>query len=336
MRSGIRLVGFLFLVAAAFVAGRLLTPSPATIATPGSRPGLDAQRGVETGAGFYPAEVDLGDQFWGTQIPIELTFANRSTGPIVVSRLEASCSCALIEDGIFVGAEVPPGSELIIPALFDVETNPGRKAARVTLTSMTGLEYRATIVANVLGTWSVSPATVDFGRIVLDDPAARASEVLVYESVEDELLEVDVGDADWIETRVVPRGDAVTEILLRVRRECLPAGVSSASLIVRTTSPIKPAAVVYVRAKGVCSLVAEPDHVTLVGSEPQIVIVKDESGAPAQLEECTSDDPRVTVEVLGRGRLRVLNPTGAVTHRLVTLSVHDERGRIQKITVSTF
>lgn len=273
---------------------------------------------------------------WGTQVPVDLTFVNQSPRPVTVAAVEATCSCAVFEGDLYVGKTVAPGQELIVETLFDVETNPGRKAAAVKLTSGTGQSYSGTIVANVLGTWSVSPGTVDLGRIVLDDPEAAASQVVVYESLEDELTDVDLGEVDWIETHLAPRGDAITEILLRVKRERLPPGLSTASPIIRTTNSIKPASVVYVRAKGVYSLVAEPDHVTLVGQQPQVITFKDESGASARLTRCAVEDPSLAAEILEGGKLRIANPTGAVKNGLVTVTVSDERGRERRIVVSTF
>ena len=286
--------------------------------------------------GFQPREINLGDQLWGSRIPVDLTFVNRGPRSVAIASIDASCSCTVIKTDRYIGEAVAPDDELTIEAMFDIETNPGRKTSSIRLTGDDGQKYSATILANVLGTWSVTPGTVDLGRVVLDDPEATASQITVYESLEDELVGVDAGAAGWIETRLAPRGDGRTEILMRVKRERLPPGISSASIVVKTTNPIKPASVIYVRAKGVYSLVAAPAYVSLIGTESKLVVFKNEDGTPADLREYSVEDSNLEIELLAEGKLRITNPSGQLKNELVTVIVTDQRGREREIIVSTF
>lgn len=62
-KHGVQITVAIVVVAAALTIGR------------GSEPAVDSPTGDGQTVGFRPAEIDLGNQLWGTIVPVELTFA---------------------------------------------------------------------------------------------------------------------------------------------------------------------------------------------------------------------------------------------------------------------
>lgn len=109
----------------------------------------------------------------------------------------------------------------------------------------------------VRGTWSLEPDLLDFGEVPLGDPNYGDPErTLTFVSGTDELVgnpEVNVG---WLRCFTADRDAETTDILVRVVKEELGPGVSTANIVFRTTSSVRPNTAVYVRVKAVPALVA--------------------------------------------------------------------------------
>jgi len=287
--------------------------------------------------GFEPDELDLGGQLWGQVIPLDLTFVNSVHAPLVIESIESDCACAIVAEDDYQGQVIEPGESLVVQANLHTETNPGAKIRTLTLVSSSGERYAVHINLEVQGTWWITPDIVDFGEIFLDDESQPEPSVVTFASESDAFMDVELTNTPWLECHVAERGAGEIELLFRVVKEHVPPGVSSASVVVNTDNPVKPAGVVYVRAKGSYRLVARPPEVFLVGSEPKVVRFTDEAGAPVDLVLVEVGNEAVRAERLVEpGQLRVANPGAAQLREPVDIRVTDERGLTRTIYASVF
>lgn len=235
----------------------------------------------------------------------------------------------------YEGLTLEAGQELAVRAVLDTETNPGRKTRRLIFETAGGETFRATIRLEVYGTWTLRPEVLDFAEVLVDETAEPVARLVTFESTQDGFLGVRDLTVPWLEYRVAERGAGKTEILVRVLPARLPPGLSSTSLVVDTTNDIKPAAAVYVRAKGLQPVVPVPEHVFLIGAQAQLVMFHDEGGQPVRLASCAVDNPVIELEITAHGQLRVANadPSEKVS---AAVRVVDERGKKGTVFVSTF
>jgi hypothetical protein len=289
--------------------------------------------------GFEPAEIDLGEQPWGEVIPVEFTFVNLGTEHVVIESLESCCGFAIVPENEreWEGRVVEPSETVALLANLHTQTRTGPRTRSITAVSDSGERYTARVEVDVQGTWSIEPDTLDFGNVYLDGESEPDPLLVTFASQSDVFLGVEVPDAPWLDCLVAERGEGVTELLFPMNRRELAPGVSTASVVVKTDNPVKPAGVVYVRARGAYRLVACPSEVFLVGAEPSVVRFTDETGSPVRLASVEVDNDGIWADCLaGTGQLRVTNPSKAKFREAVAVRVVDHRGIQRTIYVSAF
>jgi hypothetical protein len=321
------LVGLLIAAAAgAYVYGRFSPNNNKTI----------TETQVAAFVGFEPAQIDLGDQPWAQVIPVQLMFVNRAASPIVIESAESSCDCTVIENNAYRGRAVSAGESLGLDVKLDTQKSPGPKARRVDLTTASGARYSAVIRVNVQGTWSLTPDTIDFGDVVLDDGEDGPTGVVVFESDADELKDVSAAGAPWLVVSTAPADAGRVAISLRVAKALLATGQNSASVVVETSCAVKANAAVYVKARAVHELSTAPAQVTLVGAKHQRVECTDRSGRRVRLVSADTGSEAIGVAVLEDGAVDVWNAVGAALPEPVVVRVADEAGRSRVFQVSAF
>ena len=281
--------------------------------------------------GLEPREIDLGDQLWGQSIPLEFLFVNESRLPVSIGSIESSCGCLVIDSDAWNGRVVQPGELVSMDVMLDTENNPGAKVRRLDLTLDSGERYSARIVVNVYGTWSVAPNVLDFGEVTIDGAADDQARLTVFQSESDELLDVAAPEMPWLQWRTAPRGPGRVDILLGVLRAELPPGQNSASLVVRTSSTIKPTGVVFVKARGVHELTMSPRNVFLVGAAAQRIEFFDRSGKRTRIVSVDTNR-----ELLDAGAIILCNARDEAPRESVAVRVVDDGGRCRNFRVSMF
>jgi len=285
--------------------------------------------------GFDPVEVDLGDQTWNDVVPFQLTLVNHGTAPITVDTVESSCDCAVIDVAEYRGRTVGPGVALAIDVALHTSTNPGLARRRISAKTVGGERYSASVTLNVRGTWSISPDAVDFGDILLDAADSPDAKTVLFESSSDALEAVESAEP-WVACGVDVGDGGLTTVNVRVIREQLPFGQNSASVVVHTSSALKPTGVLYVRARGVHELISSPQHVLLVGDEHQRIDFSDRAGQRVRLVAAESGSDALEVQILDDGAIEVWNTTGRPVPESIAVRVTDVAGRSRVLRVAAF
>lgn len=143
---------------------------------------------------------------------------------------------------------IEPHGFIPLSLQFSAGTNPGKKSSLITARTSLGA-VTAAVTADVVGTWSLTPSRLDFGRVTSRVEASSREQIIYFESDSDELVGIDTSGTPWISVTSVPIDARRYELTVALRGELLPPGVSVGSIIVRTTSDTKPEAVVHVRAQ---------------------------------------------------------------------------------------
>jgi hypothetical protein len=184
----------------------------------------------------------------------------------------------------------------------------------------------ATVSVNVLGTWSLTPDTADFGDVVVDADDDVPAQRVLFQSDVNELLGVHCADAPWLRYQVVQR-PVGREIEIHVDKSILPLGWVSTSLVITSSSEVKPTGVVYVKAKGIHQLTAVPGSLALASGESQRVEFRDTAGQLVKVVSATSRLAGLLLEVLPDGTVEVTNGTKGARAETARVEVVDDRGR---------
>ncbi len=286
--------------------------------------------------GFQPTEIDLGEHLWDTVVPVELQFINHGASPITIQSVRTSCDCAVVEAEGLEARVVAPGECLAVPVKLNTLKNPGLKKRTVQLTTTKGARYSAVIIVNVRGTWELAPDALDFGDVVLDNGEPGGMRSVFFNSETERLLEVSAPSAPWIEWRTTENRPGNTEILISVHTGCLPIGQNSASLLVRTSSSVKPTGAVYVKARGVHELSPSPPAVLLLGDKHERVEFSDRTGKRVHIVCVEVSSGSIFALTLEDGAIEIWNSTGKALSERIAVRVVDDRGRCRVIHVSAF
>lgn len=288
--------------------------------------------------GFSPSEVDLGERLWGQEVAFELRFFNGGAEPVVVSSVKSSCGCTILSGkDAFAQRQVAPGGSISIPGKLTAPKDPGQRTSVVTLTLTSGVTHTTDVKVNVKGTWALTPTALDFGEILLDSDGAQqpVGEVAVFESKTDSLRAVEV-PVPWLEFHLAEDGPDRTRILVRVLPDRLPPGLNTAKVVVKTSSELKPAGVVFVRARGTHELLAIPEHVFLVGQDIVRVEFKGRDGQVARVVRAECDQDSILVRVSQSGKLELSSEPAVDLLYSARVRVVDVDGRKGSFLVSTF
>jgi len=326
--SGIKLLLVLVAVFAAYAVG--------VWRQSGQQLGASAVQGY---VGFEPAEIDLGDVPWARTIPFRLVLVNRAKESFTVVSAQSTCDCTVIDQRSYEGRIVNAGDSLPIDLTIDTQKNPGRKLRRVEVTASTGRTYSASVMLNVVGTWSVQPDTIDFGDVLLDGSEAPEDRLAAYDSPADELLEVSAPGVAWLECYAAPRGEGEAqahEILFRVLKERLPPGSNNATIVVRTSNTIKSTAAIYVKARGTYQLISRPFEIHLVGSTPVTVEFFDRHGQAQRIVVAECANTAVRIQIQPDGSLEICNSSGRALPEVISVRVTSSEGLSRTLDVSAF
>lgn len=324
------------LAAAAYYAGargRLPTP----VGGAGGGEGKDTRPAKIALVGFDPADIDLGDHLWDEVVPFQLKFINRGAEALTVSSVTASCGCTVIGGDVAAGDTVAPGQALDLSGTLNTQKTAGTKRRVVTLVAASGAQYSATLTVNIHGTYELAPDVLDFGEVDLEAPSsADPNLVFSFTSIADSLEGSPTPKVPWLESKVVEAAPGKTVILVALRRDQLAPGLNTGTVCVQTTSKVKPAACVYVRARTVRALTATPEHVFLVGDEVKRVRFTDRDGRAAWIAAVDGVDDRLTVAVLDTGEVEVSNRSQTRLGEAVRVGVRDVAGRRAVVLVSAY
>lgn len=265
-----------------------------------------------------------------------MTFANRATSPVTIRSIASSCDCVLVDADAYEGQTVTEGEALALALTLDAGSYPGSRHRTIEVTATTGEKYVAELFINVYGTWSLTPDSLNLGEVLLGDPGTPDGEAaLTFVSDTDKLVGEPQPDACWVECIVAQRDARQTDILVRAFKDDLPPGVSTAHIVFRTTSSVRPDTAVYVRVKGVPALKATPATVFLTGEEVRRVRITDRDGNPVHIVRAESSADGVQATIVGGGaEIEFSRGRGAPSAAIVGVS--DDLGRSTTVLVSTF
>ena len=283
---------------------------------------------------FSPAQVDLGDQFWGTVVPVSLTLTNRGPEPVKILSAKTSCGCTVLDDE-FRNRVIEPGTKIPLELKLDTERIPGRKKRTVTLNLNSGVKATAELTVKVLSGYEITPKEIDFGDVDLNEAGELVKIVTFTSAYGRKLTDAPRLNCDWMACSAVARGNG-WEIAIRLLRERLPPGCSTATVAVSTDDPSYPEQVVFVSARGIQALNPEPSHVFLSGTSPQRVAVFDQLRQPVNVASCAPGDERIRTEINSDGSIEVSNPLAESLPQVIPIEIRDQRGRTGRLLVSTF
>ncbi|MCG3127078.1 MAG: hypothetical protein CHACPFDD_01935 [Phycisphaerae bacterium] len=269
---------------------------------PGS---VDETSGPEPG--FQPGIVDVGRVPWGSELAGDLVFVNAGRSSLTIRAIVTDCGCTALDESAVIGQTLEPGDSLPIRFTVRAGTNPGNKRTRVTLHTTSGRMYRADVLVDVVGTWSIEPASVDFGTVEIDGAETHES-ILTFSSQVDQVQAVEAEDAPWLTVRRTPRGSDGVAILVALDACNLRPGAHVAALTVRTNCRLKPDALIPVRVVVVPSLRPSSYRVGLVASDPKLVHFFDSHDRPVQIAEVHCDDGRIVSTIVPPNGVELRNP----------------------------
>lgn len=286
--------------------------------------------------GFQAAEIQLGDQLWGRSIALQLRFLNDSAQALTIDSVKSCCGCAIVEVASYEGQILAPGEALPVDVVLSTGHNPGQKKRAVHLDLTSGQRHTAAIHLNVYGTWKVTPEVLDLGELPFEQPPQYVERLVVFESRADELVEVSAPALPWIQCHVAKRAGSRRDILVRILKSELPAGQNSVSVVVRTSNAVKPAGVIFVRARGVHELASVPAPVVIVGAEQRPVEFFDRSGKRARIASLEIEGDGVRGKVLDGGGVVLWREGSQRFPEPVLVRVVDEIKRYREFRVSLF
>lgn len=287
-------------------------------------------------ASFSPPEINLGDELWGQVIPIELSLQNHGNEPLTIADAKSSCGCAVLEKDSYQNRVVEAGGVLKVNLNLDTKNSTGRKQRTVTLISSAGDEFTATILLNVTGTWRVAPEYVNFDEVTVGARKAAITQVATFESDSDELLDISIESAPWLECRRGEQTDNRTELVVQVLPEMLERGKNFGTIQLKTSSEVKPTASIVVTVIGVYELTAKPDPIVMLFNDRRRVEFFDPAADRVRITSARVSDPAINCAVLDDGAVEVWETGEESSVEKPRLIVEDEAGRSRAVLISRF
>lgn len=288
--------------------------------------------------GFEPDEIDLGRQLWGTHVPVELLFVNDGSSEIAIQSVKSSCDCVVIDAKTLEGEIVVAGESLVIPVTLETGQYPGEKQRTIELHTASEKTFKAKLNVNIIGTWHLTPSSIDLGEIQIGDQESSSAEgLLTFVSETDHLIGNPEIDVPWLECYSAVRDNVTTDIMVRADKSKLLPGVSTGHVVLHTSSSIRPDVSVYVRVKAISALMATPSTVYLVGDESRVVHVRDRNNAIIRISSYEVTNDTLIVQLLEDGSsVRLSANPGAKEKGKVKLIIKEESGRTATVIVYLF
>ncbi len=281
-------------------------------------PGTSAEAARWADQLFEDRAIDYGLVPRGAVMSHRFVLTNRTSGPIQIVGIRASCGCTSGQAGTQV---VEAGAQGVVEATMDTTQVVGRRDSRLYVQIQDVRGRRAEVALGVSATVHqgavVTPGVVDFGAFGSETPAPRAVD-LVYQA-----------KPDWQVTQIVAADPRVQATLRPTRRDDVAVGYQVEvqlkpdgragwirdTIRVLTNDPTMPVIPVEVRGYAQPSVTISPSRLTLrAGSE----------GEPAQGRFLVrSERPFLITGVEGLGEeFEVTSPTAgqsAASHVLMVV-----------------
>lgn len=304
----------------AFVAGFWLARTPQSTVRP---PGVTARP-----SGFEPAVIDLGAQYWDTEVPFSLRFVNRGADPLTLMKVERSCDCTLFDQEAVEGATLAPGQTLDLPASLKVGQRPGDVVREVAFVDAAGVRYASEIKAHVEPTYHLTPDRLDF-ELIAEDPSTQT---VHFDSARSRVVDAKPS-AGWLSVEFSAANVSVTVD---------PAQLASArdygAVTLFTDDPYLPAVSIPVTITKFHEINCTPANVFLAPGQRARVTVTDVTRVPLAVTVDSTLQLPFLVTMTEAGAL-LIGPASQVTHierYSVVLSSGELRGRLTVTVLPDF
>ncbi len=288
-------------------------------------------RGAPLGGGaaldlarFEPREVDLGRVPWFSEVPFQTRFVNTTRSALQIELIKPACGCTILDPERFTLLPLGAGEAVEISGNLKVGAGLGEFARQIDLLLDSGAVHSTWIHYETFATYSLTPATIEFGVVDLDaadELTARAFFMSEFASI----TAPPQSDSAWLQATLLPRKTAETEIVLRILRDRLPHGESNAQLLIVTDDQFRPVASLPVRLKTRARLRASPARAVLRLGESVTVRAIADSGA---ISKIASWDQPGSLDVLpsSDGTALIVSPASAPAGSEAVLVLTDSDG----------
>lgn len=297
------------------------SPASAAVRESASRPG--------SAVSFVPEMVDLGDVPWGRTFPLTFTLTNSGGGSVTIANVSASCGCTVAKHD-YKGTCIASGESVSVEFAMFTGLGTGPKAGTLQVDLDGGEKVVAAAQANVVGTFTLSEESVDFGRVdaMQEDALRRVLRVITRD-----ITVEDVRTSAASINATVAQGDGSVDILVELQPSAMSAGQFYATLTIATSDPDRSVVNVPVKAFAVLELTPVPSSVYLRLGETRVIKFRDSELTIVPIQEYRGGGKEVLTEVTSEGGLRLTNrqePGRASTAQIV---VKDAAGRGGRVTV---
>ena len=241
-------------------------------------------------------------------MPFELEFVNHSEAPLTVGGLSSSCGCIVLDSEALAGTLVSPGESLPVAGVLRAGREPGKLTRQVFIECVEGAKFSAKVALEVIPTYTVSTALVDFGEVSLG-LADGPSETVLFAGDDLTLPDQPQVSCEWLSAEYEAQSPGDTFLLVKLLPERLSAGANTATIRVHTSDEAMPEQVIAVRAVGTQPLRAVPSVVVLRAGERREVAFVDINGEAAPILSADCDDASVSLS-LDNGVLTIANDGG--------------------------
>jgi hypothetical protein len=276
--------------------------------------------------GFEPATINLGTVPWRSTHDFALRFANHDAVPLEVSEVKSSCGCTVIDPNAFRGKVIEPQGSLQIAGTIGAGLSPGAFRRTVTAKDATGREYPAIISLQVAATYTLTPASIDFGEHSESEGLLKA--VVQFTSPSARLVGGVGTDSDWLSASAQSGN---IEIVADFSK--LIDGPSFGRVNISTDDSYMPTYTIPVRVKKEGDVRCQPAHLFLMGQQHRSIQVNRRDGRAAEIATWQSTDPEILLEIAEPGLIRVRN-TGTSQKTAVVVTILDIDGLQGRFPVS--
>lgn len=252
----------------------------------GDKPSSKEQRAT---VGFFPAIVNFGQIPWRSRHGFSLEFRNPSGQMIEIAEAKTSCGCAVVDAKRLTSDPIAPGTTVQLEGELEAGLQDRPVECTVTAVDSRGNSYTATLRANVMRTWEVSPLSLDFGRIAPEDGTVALELTVRPPTVR--LVAAPTTDVEWLSaTADGPR------VVVRADVKALPSGQHVGRVNLATDDPYVPTFSVPASVIRTSSITLIPTHAFLVDERPVTVRAEDPQGRPVKVVDWRASDTGVDVE----------------------------------------
>jgi len=245
--------------------------------------------------GFEPPEVDLGEHFWGAEVPFELLFFNGGPNPITIVGVDRSCDCTILDQDSLAGTGIEPGELLPLTGIIETGRKPGDFTRVVSVESSSGDVYQVRLRLHVIPSYTLSQEKLLFNVLENDGPV---SDEVVFLSDSSRIEAQPLASVSWLTTTA--DGDRVT---VTVNPAEIPGGRALGSVSIRTNDPYVPVVLLPVEVNRFREVNFYPSRLFLSEAAPKTVLVTDAAGAPLSISAIETGSATLASEIQNPGVL---------------------------------